>query len=195
MPVIRSRTAALICGWLAALALSAGCAKPAPPPPPAPAPPPLPERPAPQRTDLSLAEGIAFAVDDLFIQLQRLPAFAPRVSDKVVEVRRSVIVVDTIIDAATGQQTQATLLAEALVYRPDHDLNWEHWSQRVFYRENGRDMAVRELWNHRIPPILVGVVELILLNRRPCVRTFFNRWLSRLFGLWSGGINGDFGWS
>ena len=86
-------------------------------------------------------------------------------------------------------------LAEALVYRPDQDLNWEHWSQRVFYRENGRDMAVRELWNHRIPPILVGVVELILLNRRPCVRTFFNRWLSRLFGLWSGGINGDFGWS
>jgi hypothetical protein len=121
MPVMRSRTAALICAWLAALALVAGCAKPAPPPPPPPAPPPLPERPAPQRTDLTLAEGIAFAVDDLFIQLQRLPAFAPRVSDKVTEVRRSVIVVDTIIDAATGQQTQATLLAEALVYERTRD--------------------------------------------------------------------------
>ena len=30
--------------------------------------------------------------------------------------RRSVIVVDTIIDAATGQQTQATLLSEAFLY-------------------------------------------------------------------------------
>ena len=37
------------------------------------------------------------------------------------EVRRSVIVVDTIIDAATGQQTQATLLAEALRLRADAD--------------------------------------------------------------------------
>ena len=71
----------------------------------------------PPRTDLTLAQGIAYAVDDLFIQLQRLPAFAPRVTgDKVIEVRRSVIVVDTIIDAATGQQTQATLLSEAFLY-------------------------------------------------------------------------------
>jgi outer membrane protein OmpA-like peptidoglycan-associated protein len=93
---------------------------PPPPPPPAAAPP-LPERPAAPRTDLTLDEGIKFAVDDLFIQLQRLPAFAPRVSDKVVEVRRSVIVVDTIIDAATGQQTQATLLAEAFVYERTRD--------------------------------------------------------------------------
>ena len=35
--------------------------------------------------------------------------------------RRSVIVVDTIIDAATGQQTQATLLAEAFVYERTRD--------------------------------------------------------------------------
>ena len=121
MPLARSRTAALAGGWLlAAAVLIAGCATPPPPAPPPP-PPPLPERPAPQRSDLTLEQGIAFAVDDLFIQLQRLPAFAPRVSDKVVEVRRSVIVVDTIIDAATGQQTQATLLAEALVYERTRD--------------------------------------------------------------------------
>ena len=121
MPLVRSRTVALAGGWLlAAAVLIAGCATPPPPAPPPP-PPPLPERPAPQRSDLTLEQGIAFAVDDLFIQLQRLPAFAPRVSDKVVEVRRSVIVVDTIIDAATGQQTQATLLAEALVYERTRD--------------------------------------------------------------------------
>ena len=122
MPLARRRTAALLGGWLlAAASLVAGCATPPPPPAPAPAPPPLPERPAPQRSDLTLAQGIAFAVDDLFIQLQRLPAFAPRVSEKVVEVRRSVIVVDTIIDSATGQQTQASLLAEAFVYERTRD--------------------------------------------------------------------------
>jgi outer membrane protein OmpA-like peptidoglycan-associated protein len=117
MPLARSRTATLIGGWLlTAAALVAGCASPPPPAPPPPAPPPLPERPAPPRSDLTFGQGIAFAVDDLFIQLQRLPAFAPKVSDKVVEVKRSVIVLDAIIDAATGQQTQAALLAEALVF-------------------------------------------------------------------------------
>lgn len=122
MPLARARTAALAGVWLlAAAALVTGCASPPPPSPPPPPPPALPERPPPPRTDLTLEQGIAFAVDDLFIQLQRLPAFAPRVSDKVIEVRRSVIVVDTIIDAATGQQTQATLLAEALVYERTRD--------------------------------------------------------------------------
>ena len=122
MPLARRRTAALLGGWLlAAASLVAGCATPPPPPAPPPAPPPLPERPAPQRSDLTLEQGIAFAVDDLFIQLQRLPAFAPRVSNKVVEVRRSVIVVDTIIDSVTGQQTQASLLAEAFVYERTRD--------------------------------------------------------------------------
>jgi outer membrane protein OmpA-like peptidoglycan-associated protein len=116
MPLARSRMAALVgAGLWATAVLLAGCATPPPPAPP-PTPPPLPERPAAPRADLTFGQGIAFAVDDLVIQLHRLPAFAPRVSDKVVEVRRSVIVVDTIIDAATGQQTQATLLAEALVY-------------------------------------------------------------------------------
>jgi len=70
MPLALPRTAALLGGWLlAAASLVAGCATPPPPPPPAPAPPPLPERPAPQRTELTLAQGIAFAVDDLCIQL------------------------------------------------------------------------------------------------------------------------------
>jgi outer membrane protein OmpA-like peptidoglycan-associated protein len=106
-----------MCGvcLVAALAFFAGCASQPPPPPPPPAAgPPLPERPAPQRSDLTFAQGIAYAVDDLFIQLQRLPAFAPKAGGA--EAKRSVIVVDTIIDAATGQQTQATLLAEAFVY-------------------------------------------------------------------------------
>jgi outer membrane protein OmpA-like peptidoglycan-associated protein len=111
MPMMR--TLALV----ALVALAAGCASPPPPPPPKVEAPPPPERPAPPRTDLNLAQGIAYAVDDLFIQLQRLPAFAPRVTDaRTVETRRSTIVVDTIIDAATGQQTQATLLSEAYLY-------------------------------------------------------------------------------
>jgi outer membrane protein OmpA-like peptidoglycan-associated protein len=116
MPLARPLAAAFAAAALLAAALMSGCAKPEAPPPPPQAAPPPPERPAPPRTDLTLAQGIAYAVDDLFIQLQRLPAFAPRVTDKVIEVRRSVIVVDTIIDAATGQQTQATLLSEAFLY-------------------------------------------------------------------------------
>jgi tetratricopeptide (TPR) repeat protein len=100
------------------LAILAGCA----------APPPLPERPAASPVDPNFAQGIAFAVDDLFIQLQRLPAFAPPsknqlekavgtvLKGKEEEAPRSVIVVDTIIDATTGQQTRATQLAEQRLY-------------------------------------------------------------------------------
>lgn len=100
------------------LAFLSGCATP----------PPAPERPAPLRTDLDFEQGIAYAVDDLFIQLQRLPAFAPRSQNQLeravgtvlksteVEPPRRVIVVDTIIDATTGQQTRATQLAEQRVY-------------------------------------------------------------------------------
>ena len=110
-----SRILVIAAALMTAAALLAACASQPPPPPPPAAAPPLPERPAPQRTDLNFAQGIAFAVDDLFIQLQRLPAFAPRAAGAPPP-KRSVIVVDTIIDAATGQQTQATLLAEAFVY-------------------------------------------------------------------------------
>jgi hypothetical protein len=100
------------------LALVAGCA----------APPPAPQRPTPARTDLNFTQGIAFAVDDLFIQLQRLPAFAAPSGNRLERavgsvlkgkeepVPRSVIVVDTIIDATTGQQTRATQLAEERLY-------------------------------------------------------------------------------
>ncbi len=100
------------------LALLGGCA----------APPPAPERPAALRADLDFEQGIAYAVDDLFIQLQRLPAFAPRSQNQLeravgtvlksteAEPPRRVIVVDTIIEATTGQQTRATQLAEQRVY-------------------------------------------------------------------------------
>lgn len=100
------------------LSLLVGCA----------APPPAPERPAAIRADINFEQGIAYAVDDLFIQLQRLPAFAPRSQNQLeravgtvlkstdVEPPRSVIVVDTIIEATTGQQTRATQLVEQRVY-------------------------------------------------------------------------------
>lgn len=92
------------------------------------APPPTPERLAPVRTDLEFEQGIAYAVDDLFIQLQRLPAFAPRSQNQLervvgtvlksneAETQRRVIVVDTIIEATTGQQTRASQLVEQRVY-------------------------------------------------------------------------------
>jgi outer membrane protein OmpA-like peptidoglycan-associated protein len=119
MPLTRPGRAGGVLAWLVAGALlAASCASPPPPPPrPAPAPPPPPERPPAPRSDLTFPEGIAFAVDDLFIQLQRLPAFAPGAHGAAADqARRSVIVVDTIIDAATGQQTQATQLAEREIH-------------------------------------------------------------------------------
>lgn len=105
---------------LAALAilvtLLAGCAAP-----------PAPERPVARESELDFAGAIAFAVDDLFIQLQRLPAFAPTATSELekkvgsalgqkAEAKRGVIVVDTIIDSSTGQQTHATQLAEQRLY-------------------------------------------------------------------------------
>lgn len=88
---------------------------------------PAPERPAAQKSDLDFDRAITFAVDDLFIQLQRLPEFAPTATSELEkkvgdalgqkpEARRGVIVVDTIIDAATGQQTHATQLVERRLY-------------------------------------------------------------------------------
>jgi len=124
MSLARGRAGAVVrAGLVTGVLLASACATPPPPPPPppppapapAPAPPPLPERPPAPRSDSTFEQGIAFAVDDLFIQLQRLPAFAPR-APGTAPARRSVIVVDTIIDAATGQQTQATQLVERQVY-------------------------------------------------------------------------------
>lgn len=90
--------------------------------------PPAPERPVAQKSELDFAGAIAFAVDDLFIQLQRLPEFAPTAASELEkkvggvlgqkeEAKRGVIVVDTIIDSATGQQTLATKLAEERLYQ------------------------------------------------------------------------------
>lgn len=89
--------------------------------------PPAPERPAARDSELDFSDAVAFAVDDLFIQLQRLPEFAPTAASELEkklggvlgqkdEARRGVIVVDTIIDSATGQQTHATKLAEDRLY-------------------------------------------------------------------------------
>jgi outer membrane protein OmpA-like peptidoglycan-associated protein len=65
--------------------------------------------------------GVRYAVDDLFVQLQRLPAFAPRAKPPSpagggaaasgvpgTSTPRGVIVVEPPIDAATGQQTAAS---------------------------------------------------------------------------------------
>lgn len=59
--------------------------------------------------------GIVAAVDDLFSQVQRLPSFAARAILRPDE-KRGVIAVDTIIDAATGQQTHATQTVERRLY-------------------------------------------------------------------------------
>lgn len=75
--------------------------------PPAPAPA-LPERPVAPSVDVAFAEGIAYAVDDLLVQARRLPAFqAPDAT------ARPVIVLDTSLEASTGQPTQATRLLDA----------------------------------------------------------------------------------
>jgi tetratricopeptide (TPR) repeat protein len=103
----------------AASILLSGCAAP---------PAVVPQRPVSPKSELDFAGGIAFAVDDLFTQLQRLPDFAPQSKSELEKTvgtvlgrkdeapPRGVIAVDTIIDAATGQQTRATQLAEQRLY-------------------------------------------------------------------------------
>lgn len=101
----------------AALALAA-CNAPAPR---------APDRPTAPVADLDFDRALQYAVDDLFTQLQRLPEFAPRPKnelertvDRVLKTeeapRRALIVVDTIIEANTGQQTAATVRAEKALY-------------------------------------------------------------------------------
>ncbi len=114
MPMTRATFALAVLAFL--MTFLAGCAAP-----------PAPERPVARASELDFAGAIAFAVDDLFIQLQRLPAFAPTAASELEkkvgsalgqkdETKRGVIVVDTIIDSATGQQTHATQLAERRLY-------------------------------------------------------------------------------
>ncbi len=98
---------------LIASLLLAACAAP---PPAA-----LPERPSAPSSELTFTAAIDYAVDDLLVQAQRLPAFNPppktglaalaKKDDAVVP--RSVIAVDPAIDGTTGQQTAASKTLDA----------------------------------------------------------------------------------
>lgn len=73
--------------------------------PPAPV---LPERPVAPGKDVAFAEGVAYVVDDLLVQVRRLPPFqTPDVGT------RQVIVLDTTLDGSTGQPTQSTRTLDA----------------------------------------------------------------------------------
>ncbi|MEO8302949.1 MAG: OmpA family protein [Betaproteobacteria bacterium] len=96
---------------LALALLFAACATP-------PTPAPLPERPPAPTTDLAFDNGVDYAVDDLLIQVQRLPAFnpPPKSSGGIAGLGkkedapppRGVIAVDPVIDGTTGQQTASS---------------------------------------------------------------------------------------
>ena len=96
------------------------------PPPPAPVyvPPPLPERPAAPSAAVAFDQAIDFAVDDLLIQVQRLPEFQPEAPGSPGALRKEQagakirIVLDNALDGLTGQQTVATrTLDERLLSR------------------------------------------------------------------------------
>ena len=84
---------------LIALGLLASCA--APPPP---------ERPPAPSSELTFDAGVDYAIDDLLVQLRRLPAFsaAPGLLKKESDIPRGAIAVDPAIDGNTGQQTLAS---------------------------------------------------------------------------------------
>jgi len=81
---------------IAAVILLASCA------------PALPDRPVAPSSELTFDAGVDYAIDDLLVQTQRLPAFsaAPSLLGKGPE--RGVIAVDPAIDGNTGQQTLAS---------------------------------------------------------------------------------------
>ncbi len=95
----RSMPSRLTAACLIALGLLASCA--APPPP---------ERPPAPSSELTFDAGVDYAIDDLLVQLRRLPAFsaAPGLLKKESDVPRGVIAVDPAIDGNTGQQTLAS---------------------------------------------------------------------------------------
>lgn len=89
-------------------------------------PPPPPERPRPLATAALFDVAIDHAVDDLLVQLQRLPEFQPPPQSAIdVALQRQQaappkirIALDTAVDSATGQQTTATqLLDQRLLLR------------------------------------------------------------------------------
>jgi outer membrane protein OmpA-like peptidoglycan-associated protein len=93
----RSMTNGLTTASLTALLLLGSCGAP-----------PAPERPAAPSSELTFDAGVDYAIDDLLVQTQRLPAFsaAPSLLNK--DVARGVIAVDPAIDGNTGQQTVAS---------------------------------------------------------------------------------------
>ena len=95
-PIAQTAVRTLFAGVLAATALwLAGCAAPPPPPPPS-------------NVEVPFEQAIAQATDALIAQANALPGF-------VVKQERRNIVLDPMIDAASGQQTAATQLLERRV--------------------------------------------------------------------------------
>jgi outer membrane protein OmpA-like peptidoglycan-associated protein len=68
----------------------------------------LPDRPVAPSSELTFDAGVDYAIDDLLVQTQRLPAFSggPSLLGKAPE--RGIIAVDPAIDGNTGQQTVAS---------------------------------------------------------------------------------------
>ena len=79
------------------MALLAGCLATAP------------TQPTVSTNELSFSEAVVVATDGLVNQTQKLPAFLAKVESKIA---RKSVVVDPMIDAASGQQTQTTQLLE-----------------------------------------------------------------------------------
>jgi outer membrane protein OmpA-like peptidoglycan-associated protein len=82
---------------LGCLALLAGCLETAP------------KQPTVSTNELSFSEAIVVATDGLVGQTQKLPAFLAKVESKIA---KKSVVVDPMIDATSGQQTQTTQLLE-----------------------------------------------------------------------------------
>lgn len=120
MPLIewKNRVLALssrgaMCAATACLAMLMGACVSSPPAPP-------PERPAALATAAAFDVAIDHAVDDLLVQVVRLPEFQPvqksaleqMVQRKAEAPPRIKIAVDTTLDGGTGQQTAATVLLD-----------------------------------------------------------------------------------
>lgn len=82
---------------LGCLALLAGCLETAP------------KQPTVSTNELSFSEAVVVATDGLVGQTQKLPAFLAMVESKIA---KKSVVVDPMIDATSGQQTQTTQLLE-----------------------------------------------------------------------------------
>ena len=82
---------------LGCMALLAGCLETAP------------KAPTVSTNELAFSEAIVVATDGLVGQTQKLPAFLAKMESKIV---RKNVVVDPMIDATSGQQTQTTQLLE-----------------------------------------------------------------------------------